>query len=176
MSVPTGQLVAWSYATNFFFDPGRFPGDVTGSATATCGGLTVGTGVLGSLGADYYWTGFTLPTLPQGAVIQDMKAVAVADNPGTVPSAIFGPYHWGAPSPPYSSLLIVGTSMGNNPNNIGGQTLAQQQFQAHAGASVPGTYNAFVGFDFLGIAIIYSVPDRRPISTWVNIGNTRPNQ
>jgi hypothetical protein len=94
LPVPSGQNVAWSIPTSVAVSQGSPVGsgvEASASATLTEGVLLGFFGNPLGTGAGIVWSGFAMPTLPPGAVIDAIYVTAVMKR-GAGDSAITGPF------------------------------------------------------------------------------------
>jgi hypothetical protein len=175
---PTGQSVAWSYATippspSLFSNPPNIFNDFLGCSGSASGGLTSGSlgvtngqsvwgGILGDEPiVGLTWAGFKIPPeVPLGARIAGVYPVFTISsvNAGGI---ICGSY---AVSPP-----VAGTTYGSNIGTLPGS------FSASILNTLEGAASLLMDITFVGIAIYYEgTPQSKASLLYEALGDIRP--
>ncbi|MDR5729165.1 MAG: hypothetical protein RB191_17245, partial [Terriglobia bacterium] len=175
VSVPSGQCVAWARPTAVSVGTsGQFKCFGTWNVVATSEAQATGTGFLSMYGtcstgnspAFAQWSGFAVPDLPVGAVIQGVYPVIISQGNqtnaehemqwgvGSLTGSIF-PLGSGVYGP---SQIGPTSSMGSTSGTITGALIQVSELQSASGDDFPD----FDQITFVGLAVYYTTTETCP--------------
>jgi hypothetical protein len=151
VTIPTGQSVAWSFPTSVFSYTGE-NGNCMGAGTLTSGTLSVSVSESFNSAGGVNWSGFQVPDIPAGAVIDAIYPVLVIDFNGAgggASAAIATPVYTGSSA---ISGQFNGVSVGNTAEELIGYSLDCSILSTLD----LGSINAVANISFIGLAVYYS--------------------